>query len=177
MSNVRPHVKPSEPVSETELKADADEFHSSYRVFVNALEMLAASPGEQCQLMGNYNVAWELKDDVSAGQYLVGQGYLSREQEAWVGALVSALAAVDTLVPPAGSEKEANLLAMEHPSWEPMRFLAREVIHRLTSFTAENAKYLGLAPKISVHSANSAAREKMTAGIESIERLARENAK
>lgn len=139
----RMNKKPN-PVNDADLITDEEEFHSSFRVFLNAVEMLAASPEEQCQLMGNYNVAWELKEDVSTGKYLVGRGFLSEEQESWVSALVAACGAVNTQVLPAGSGLEVNLLAMRHPGWEPLRFLANEVVIRLASFSAQNSRYLGL---------------------------------
>ena len=128
---------------------DEDEFHSSLRLYLSSLEMLAAMAEAQCDLMGNYNVAWELKDDVSAGQFLVGRGYLSAEQEAWVQALSHALGALNTQVLPAGASKESNLAAMNHPGWEPMRYLAKEVIRQLAPLEPINAKYLGLATKAS----------------------------
>lgn len=34
--------------------------------FVKALDTLALSAEDQCERMGNYNVAWELQEDVSA---------------------------------------------------------------------------------------------------------------
>ena len=97
--------------------------------------------------MGNYNVAWELKDDASAGRYLVGRGYLTPEQEAWVRAFSEALNSVNTQVLPGGPSKEANLMAMNHPGWEPLRYLAKEVIRQLAPFASINAKYLGTPSK------------------------------
>ena len=35
------------------------------------MKILAESPEKQCELVGNYNVAWELKDEVSSGLYLI----------------------------------------------------------------------------------------------------------
>jgi hypothetical protein len=35
------------------------DFHSSYRLFAEALEMLAGEPEEPCKAMGDFNVAWE----------------------------------------------------------------------------------------------------------------------
>jgi hypothetical protein len=106
--------------------------------------MLAASPDEQCRLMGDYNVAWELKEDVAAGKYLAGRGYLDATQEAWVVALVGALEVAPTLALSSGAGREANLSAMSAPCWEPLRFIAAEVLVRLASFTEANAKYLRL---------------------------------
>jgi hypothetical protein len=111
--------------------------------------MLAEAPENQCQLMGDYNVAWEIKEDVLAGRYLVNRGYLSASQEAWVIALAAALETVNTLVLPAGPGREANLLAMQDPKWDPLRFLAAEVARQLAPFTEANAKYLKLGSSAS----------------------------
>ena len=132
------------PSIEADLINDEEEFHSSYRIYLSALEMLAETPESQCQLMGNYNVAWELKEDVAAGKYLVNRGYLSASQEAWVVAMSAVLEAVNTLVLPAGASKEVNLLAMQDPNWEPLRFLAAQVVRQLAPFTESNSSYLRL---------------------------------
>jgi hypothetical protein len=124
--------------------ADEEEFHSSFRLFFEALQMLSSSAEEQCSLMGNYNVAWELKDDVAAGRFLLNRGYLSEQQESWVRALAFALSAVDAQILPAGPGIESNLAAMRSAAWEPLRFLAQEVTRQLTPFANENATYLGL---------------------------------
>lgn len=131
-------------VTAAELHADESSFHSGYRVFVQAVEMLAMSPEEQCAAMGDYNVAWELKDDVRAGKYLVGQGYLNPEQESWVLALVGALEAVPAQVLPSGSGRDINLLAMQHHCWTPLRSIAALALRALEPFTTENARYLNL---------------------------------
>jgi hypothetical protein len=123
---------------------DAAEFHSSLRIYLNAVEMLAASPNEQCELMGDYNVAWELKEDVQAGRYLLGRGYLEAEEEAWVSALACALDSINTQVLPAGAGREVNLVAMSNPCWVPVRSLAAECSQRLSAAETTNAKYLGL---------------------------------
>ena len=36
------------------------DFHSSYQVFAEALDMLAAEPDQQCEAMGDFNIAREL---------------------------------------------------------------------------------------------------------------------
>jgi hypothetical protein len=126
-----------------ELTQDEEEFQSSFRIYLNALEMLASSPDEQCQQMGNYNVAWELKEDVQNGRFLTGRGYLNEAEEQWIKALSASLDGVNTLVLPAGPGREANLRAMSHPAWEPPRFLAAEVLRRLSAAAQKNANYLG----------------------------------
>lgn len=131
-------------MSTQDLATDEEEFHSSFRIFLNAIELLASSAEEQCRLMGNYNVAWELKQDVQAGKFLVGRGYLTPNDEAWVKALVAALDPIDTQVLPSGSGAEANIMAMSHPSWAPARYLAAEVLRSLAASATANSKYLQL---------------------------------
>jgi hypothetical protein len=131
-------------VSPAELAAYEEEFHSDYRVFVNALEMLGYAPEQQCAAMGDVNGAWEMKSDVGAGKYLVGRGYLTAEQESWICALVGALDTVPVQVLPAGAGRETNLVAMRHASWVPLRVIAAHVLDVLKPFTAENARYLHL---------------------------------
>jgi hypothetical protein len=131
-------------VTSTDLEDDESEFHSGYRVFLQSVEMLSTSPEEQCELMGDYNVAWELKDDVLRGKYFVGRGYLTDEQEAWVCALVGALEAVPAQVLPSGAGRETNLRAMQHSSWVPLRVIAHHALKALEPFTQTNAEYLRL---------------------------------
>jgi hypothetical protein len=106
--------------------------------------MLSYSPEQQCEEMGDLNVAWELKDDVAAGKYLVGRGYLSAEQESWVLALAGALEAGPAQVLPAGAGREVNLEAMRHASWAPLRIISNHVLEVLKPFTERNATYLHL---------------------------------
>ncbi len=131
-------------VPAADLQVDESEFHSGYRVFVDAVEMLCSPPEKQCAAMGDYNVAWELKDDVRAGKYLVGLGYLTEAQEAWILALVGALEGVPAEALPSGAGREKNLIAMLHPSWVPLRIVAAHVLDALKPFTFENAKHLHL---------------------------------
>jgi hypothetical protein len=137
--------KENAQITEEQLAEDESQFHSSYRVFLEAVRMLALPAADQCRMMGNYNVAWELKDDVAAGKYLVDRGYLDEAQEAWVTALVGSLEAAPTLVLSAGAGFDANVVAMSKPCWEPLRFLAAEVLVRIEPFSRKNAEYLGLA--------------------------------
>jgi hypothetical protein len=123
---------------------DEDQFHNAYRIFHMAVVIAALPAEEQCAAMGSYNVAWELRDDVSAGRYLLGRGYLSTLQEERVATLVEAVKLVPASALPAGTGIASNIEAMSHASWQPVRVLATEVLRQLAPFTAANATYLGL---------------------------------
>lgn len=66
--------------------------------------------------MGDYNVAWEIKDDVSARKCLVGRGKLSQENQQRVAWLVAALQFIPADVSHAATGKALNLRAMNHAS-------------------------------------------------------------
>jgi len=58
---------PSEPTGP--LLPD-EALRDAYSYFMEAVETLAAEPEAQCEAMGDYNVGWEVKDDVAAGRCL-----------------------------------------------------------------------------------------------------------
>jgi len=124
--------------------SDQEASHNAYNVFVFTLEALASPPEKQCELMGDYNTAWELRDDALAGHYLIGSGLFTDQQER---AILEFLAAIDP-VPvndmPSGSGRAKNLAAMQNPVWEPIRDLAKRLVSTLASVTAANRAYLGL---------------------------------
>jgi hypothetical protein len=93
---------------------------------------------------GHFNVAWELKDDVQAGKYLVDSDRLNAERVAWILTLACALDAVSTTTLLAGAGRPENLAAMRHPSWIPLRALASQARQALSAATAANAIAVGL---------------------------------
>ncbi|TAK91178.1 MAG: hypothetical protein EPO06_05325 [Burkholderiaceae bacterium] len=129
----------------TEEPTPEEFFHNAYRAFINALVILAEPPDAQCADMGDYNVAWELKDDVAAGRYLVGRGLLAAKDEEAILALANAVQAVPHSILGSASGREANLLAMRHKSWTPLREEAAGLLVLLRQFSKQNAHFLGLA--------------------------------
>jgi hypothetical protein len=75
---------------------DEQAFHHAYGLFADALDILTRPPEEQCRLMCNFCVPTKLKQDIQAGEFLVGAGYLTEEQEA---AIQFAVRAVDVMGP------------------------------------------------------------------------------
>ncbi len=117
--------------------------HNAYDVFRFTLEALASPADKQCELMGDYNTAWELRDDALAGHYLIASGLFTDQQEA---AVLEFLAAIDPLPVngmPSGSGRAANLAAMQNPAWEPIRALAQHLLAVLAPVTAANRAYFG----------------------------------
>src|SRR5439155_23640835 len=105
---------------------------------------LVQDAATQCERMGNYNVAWELKADVSRGKQLLSYSSSSRlnaEQKQGIQDLVSALESVPTTELPAGGKTEDNLAAMNHPSWKPLRTQAAHLVALLAPATEECWRY------------------------------------
>ncbi|KAB8172514.1 hypothetical protein FKV24_014605 [Lysobacter maris] len=116
--------------------------HITYRTFLHTLEALAAAPETQCELMGDFNTAWEMRDDALAGHYLMGTGFFSAPQESAVLELLAAVRPIPVNDMPAGSGRAVNLAAMRHPAWEPIRDMARNLIMTLAPLTEINREYL-----------------------------------
>jgi hypothetical protein len=110
---------------------DADAFHNTFYYFLDAVTTLAAEPEVQCERMGDYNVAWELKDDLQAGRYLLGRGFLSEAEEQSISGLTRLLNEVDAQSLPSGTGRDVNLAAMNDLSWVSCRRTAIEVLHTL----------------------------------------------
>ena len=118
-------------------------FHNGYRRFLDAIEILAKPAEQQCEIMGYYNVAWELKDDVSSGLYLfdISDQYLNEEKKLEIRSLV---ADVEKIPKEAFEDKNStvgSLKAMQHPAWELLRVKASSLLKTLESVTRENDKY------------------------------------
>lgn len=133
------------PISAGKQIRERGEFENSYYYFVRALQVLAQDAPTQCETMGNYNVAWELKDDLLRGAHLLNyasSGRLTLEQKRGILDLVAALEGVPSAELPAGPDPKDNLAAMNHPSWEPLRKQATQLLDLLASATEECNRYL-----------------------------------
>jgi hypothetical protein len=117
----------SEKISEEEMFANA------YYYFLEALKILACDADTQCKIMGNYNVAWELKDDVCRGFYLLDmpKGELSVEERNGISELISALSEIPDSVLASADSEVANRKAMNDPCWIPLRIKASNLIRVL----------------------------------------------
>lgn len=116
--------------------------------FLKALDTLTLDAEDQCERMGNYNVAWELQDDVSAPIPWMIRSSFSYFTEAQSIALVRLAEALKSLPEEAivveglpTTSHEGSIAAMRHPSWEPLRVHARELLHLLEPAIQRNAAY------------------------------------
>lgn len=119
-------------------------FHSTFYYFVRSLELLASPPETTCERMGDFNTAWELKDELTDGKSLIGKGFLDSNQEAGIRALLEALDGIRGAVLHAAKGRGPNLLAMKHPSWSLPRKRAEELLSILGPAIQQNRKYLNL---------------------------------
>ncbi|MCE4360022.1 hypothetical protein [Xanthomonas hortorum] len=116
----------------------------AYDVFIFTVETLSRSPEDQCEAMGDYNTAWELRDDALAGHYLIGSGLLTDQQESAILTFLAAVHPVPVNDMPSGSGRAPNLTAMQHPAWELVRSLSKDLLETLASTTQANRAFLEL---------------------------------
>ncbi|MBR8297029.1 hypothetical protein KDW63_22865 [Burkholderia cenocepacia] len=121
-----------------------EEFANSYYYFVEALKILAADADSQCDVMGNYNVAWELKHNVSAGLCMLTlpSRELTKQQRDGIAGIVAALDEIPDSVLGGGTNAVVNKRAMHHPCWTPLRTRAAELLTLLGSVTSRNEAFL-----------------------------------
>lgn len=122
--------------------------HNGFYYFLQALEILKEEPERQCQLMGDYNTAWELRSDIAAGRYLIGKGFLDASDEEAIAALGDAVSAVPVDILPSGAGRECNFAAMRHVSWIPLREQAANLRIRLQPAAVRTYLYLNLPPDL-----------------------------
>jgi hypothetical protein len=132
----------NEASSQPEISEEAA-FENAYYYFVQAVEVLAMAAEAQCEIMGNYNVAWELKGDVSAGSYLFNLPCpkVTDQQKRSILALIASLDELPNPVLQAGVGAVPSLASMRHPCWVPLRKQAQELLAILSPLTINNAQY------------------------------------
>lgn len=125
-----------------------DWFENELFYFHKALQILAMEAEEQCEVMGNYNTAWEMLHDISDPIPFMVKDPVSHLTEAQSAALVR-LADAMKEIPQAGlfpdgfspTSPEGCLAAMRHPSWPPLRIQASELLNLLKPAMHRNAAY------------------------------------
>jgi hypothetical protein len=125
--------------------SEEEAFANSYFYFVDALTTLAADADAQCERMTNFNVAWEIKDDLSRGASLLrlpGAQDLTSEERRGIADLLTALNDIPEFLLVAATTKAANLKAMNHSSWTPLRQRASELLSLLAATTRRNEAFL-----------------------------------
>lgn len=91
------------------------DYANAFFYFLKTLETLSEDAARQCEVMGTFNVAWELRDDAikdaNAILTLPG-GRLSTEQGEAIGHLLAALRALPESDVNVDNTKEEHLRAM-----------------------------------------------------------------
>jgi hypothetical protein len=128
---------------ETEEISNEEDFENAYRVFIMCLDALASTPEVACETYGNYNVAWEIKHDVSAGVYLA-KNPAHRLSEKHIADIVKIAGMLNSL--PESAIKFTNIIEeslenMRHPAWVPARQMAGQLLESLRPVTETNEKY------------------------------------
>ena len=117
------------------MSAPADPFyHDYFSRMLHILELLSASPSDQCNLMDSYNTGWELRQDTiatieavvgsPAAQFPLDQVTLLRTIQAMAFRLPA-----DAISAPGKNMKtrEGCETAMRHPAWDEIRRYAPTV--------------------------------------------------
>lgn len=111
-----------------------EEYANAFLHFHGVLEVLIENAQKQCEIMDNFNVAWELRDDASRGARAVlnlAGGKLSDDQRAGIQRLLTDIDTMPDSVLDVLNVKDEHLRAMNSPYWAPVRVDAKELISLL----------------------------------------------
>jgi hypothetical protein len=128
----------SDEISEEEF------FHNVYHHFHRNLYILEKDCAAQCNMAGNFNVAWELQNDLLRDAFDVlnysGNG-LNGEQRGLIAKLMADLEAIPKSVMSGDRTAEGSKRDMSHPCWTPLREQASKLLKVFEPVTRRNAEY------------------------------------
>lgn len=103
-----------------------DSFTTALFYFVQALDIATQSAVNQCEYFGDYNVAWELRDELSNVNFIVNEypENFTDDELIKLKKISKALAAIPDSVFVEAKTRKENLIALENPAWEPIRTLS-----------------------------------------------------
>ncbi len=117
-----------------------ESFNNCFHYFVQAIKVLALDAPEQCELMGNVNVAWEIQHDaMDLGAALVAWpvDYLGPSQKEAIKQMLVSLQAIPQDVLSA----DDNLVAMRNPAWIPLRAEAAKLLVDLRNLIEKTREF------------------------------------
>lgn len=119
-------------------------FELSLHSFLQWLGALAMGPKEACDMWGNYNVAWELIDDLKGHAKVILEhpdSYLTLPQRIEISRFLESLSAIPHNVLDSATSAEDNYAAMSHPCWQQYRKSAAHLMEILASAAKRNKEY------------------------------------
>ncbi len=116
-----------------------ESFHNCFLYFMEAVEVLSLDATEQCEAMGNFNVAWEIQHDVlDGGNSLINWSidYLSQSEKDAIAQVTKSLKEL-----PDGALLSDHMRAMNHPSWTDLRISAKRLRVQLDDVVKKNREF------------------------------------
>jgi hypothetical protein len=127
---------------------EEEDHRNGFSYFVEALRVLSHGAEVQCEEMGNYNTPWEIGDNVMRGDFLANSKVigLTEEQRQEISKITASVKLLpEEAIAPTGMSMTTHagcLAGMNHPSWEPLRAAARNLLILLDPAIEETARYL-----------------------------------
>lgn len=121
-----------------------ESFEHQLRCLLQWLSVMTMEPIELCDTWGNYNVAWELVDDLKGDGAAVTSAhcsYLTKSQRQDVLNFLYSLTLIPEDILVGATTVAANIQAMSHPCWIPYKKSAAALILSLESAAERNRKY------------------------------------
>ena len=113
--------------------SEDERFELSLLTFQKALKLLQLTPKKQCEVFENYNVAWELKDELETGKYLldISEGKLNRDQQEIIKVFLDRLNRLPENLTKEALTFDENIAVMNDPFWSDLKSTAAEILKLL----------------------------------------------
>jgi hypothetical protein len=125
----------------------SDEYANWFVFFYRVLEVLADDAETQCEGMGNFNVAWELKVDALyhiPSILELAEGRLSDEQATKLKRLLELVNEIPSGVTNVPNVRSEHIRSMKNPCWDQIRRCAKDLIHLFESEFTLVKDFLGM---------------------------------
>ena len=114
-----------------------------YFYFMQTVSCLTKSAEEQCDIVGNFNVAYELALEAKVVDCLIDQNYIKFTDKE-IKQMTSFLHSLEGLEPPflgSGGSRDENIANMRDYHWDSVREEAKKLEAILREKTEANLKY------------------------------------
>ena len=130
--------EPKSPMANEPMSLE-ESFHNCFLYFMQAVDVLASDAVEQCEVMGSFNVAWEIQHDVlDGGTSLINWpiDYLTQPEKDAIAQVTTSLKEL-----PEGALLSDHMRAMNHPSWADLRVAAKRLRVQLDDAVKKNRAF------------------------------------
>ncbi len=120
------------------MEIDISAYLSGLKVFIDTLRVISLSPADQSRMLGHYNAAWEVVQEIKAGSHLIVHSKIDVPRA--IQEKTKNLSERATLIPErlliAAEGEDKNIAALSDPAWQEIKVAALILLQEIEPFYA-----------------------------------------